>query len=108
MPSLPSQLAALSHLLSTRLQLYQPLLALSGRLDLALAQISMRRAAAEQVAGRQGGEGERYIEGESEDEEDVVRIEEGEEGEVEDIDMRVNGVNDEDHHGCVPFDSGCD
>lgn len=101
MPSLPSHLAALSQLLSTRLQLYQPLLALSGRLDLALAQISMRRAAAEQAVGKQGGEGERYIEGESEDEEDAVRIEVDEEGEVEDIDMRANGIDEDEQEECV-------
>lgn len=93
MPSLPLHLATLSQLLNTRLQLYQPLLSLSGRLDLAMAQITMRRIAAEQQAkmqvdGIEGGEGARYIEGESEDEEE---IEVGEEdGEIEDIDMLQN------------------
>ena len=88
----------MSQLLSTRLQLYQPLHSLSGRLDLALAQISMRRIAAEHAgnAGQQGGEGERYIEGESDDEEGAVPIEVDEEGEVEDVDMRANGLSDED------------
>ncbi|WVQ71424.1 hypothetical protein IAR50_000961 [Cryptococcus sp. DSM 104548] len=96
MPSLPQHLAQLSTLLQTRLELHQPLQTLSGRLDLALAQITMRRIAAEQAlahaedGGRKGGEGEVYIEGESEDED--VEIEVGEDGEVEDVDMR--GYND--------------
>jgi hypothetical protein len=50
MPSLPAQLATLSNLLATRMELYQPLLSLSGRLDLALAQINVRRLAAEQAS----------------------------------------------------------
>jgi U3 small nucleolar RNA-associated protein 5 len=97
MPSLPLHLASLSQLLSTRLELHQPLLSLSGRLDLALAQITMRRIAAEQAAanaaeaqvgGGKGSQGERYIEGESSDEEDVqVEVDDGE-GEIEDVDMR--------------------
>ncbi|KAK4689939.1 U3 small nucleolar RNA-associated protein 5, partial [Tremellales sp. Uapishka_1] len=92
MPSLPLHLATLSQLLQTRLQLHQPLLSLSGRLDLALAQISMRRIAAEQALedkSRTKKEGERYVEGESESEEDDVAIEVGDQdGEIEDIDMR--------------------
>ncbi|WVQ78071.1 hypothetical protein IAT38_000152 [Cryptococcus sp. DSM 104549] len=94
MPSLPLHLATLSQLLQNRLELYQPLQSLSGRLDLALAQITMRRIAAEQAlesarnGGQKGGEGEVYIEGESEDEDDVA-IEVGDEdGEIEDVDMR--------------------
>ncbi|ODN73495.1 hypothetical protein L202_07999 [Cryptococcus amylolentus CBS 6039] len=92
MPSLPQHLAQLSTLLQTRLELHQPLQTLSGRLDLALAQITMRRIAAEQAlahaedGGRKGGEGEVYVEGESDDED--VEIEVGEDGEVEDVDMR--------------------
>jgi U3 small nucleolar RNA-associated protein 5 len=88
-------LAALSSLLQNRLELYQPLLNLSGRLDLALAQISMRRIAAENMASQvQGKNGAaKYVEGESsdedsEEEDDEVGIEAGEEGEIEDIDMR--------------------
>lgn len=57
----------------------------------------MRRIAQEQaVAAHQGGEGGRYIEGESEDEEDAVPVEVDEGGEVEDVDMRANGISDED------------
>lgn len=95
MPSLPVQLAALSNLLATRMELYQPLLALSGRLDLALAQINMRRLAAEQAAigADEKNEGEHYIEGDSDDE---VAIEVGEEDEdaIEDINMMA-GSSDE-------------
>jgi U3 small nucleolar RNA-associated protein 5 len=98
MPSLPLHLANLSQLLNTRLQLYQPLLSLSGRLDLALAQITMRRIAAEQAEAMKldegkRGEGERYVEGESEDEDDdevVVEVGDGD-GEIEDVDMRAFG-----------------
>jgi len=97
MPSLPLHLAHLSQLLSSRLQLNQPLLALSGRLDLALAQISMRRIATEQAQGVNGSgeksEGAKYVEGESDDED--IPVEAGEEGEVEDIDMRANGSTDD-------------
>ena len=98
MPSLPLHLAALSQLLATRLQLYQPLLSLSGRLDLALAQISMRRLAAE-TANADAGEGQRYVEGESdseEDDEDIpIEVDQGGDGEVEDVDMRIYGFNEE-------------
>jgi len=91
MPSLPVHLATLSSLLQTRMQLYQPLLSLSGRLDLALAQISMRRIAAEQVTHADGkGEGVKYIEGESDDsdDDDDVHVEvDDDDGEIEDVDM---------------------
>ncbi|WWC85277.1 uncharacterized protein L201_000139 [Kwoniella dendrophila CBS 6074] len=92
MPSLPLHLATLSKLLQTRLETYQPLSTLSGRLDLALAQIQMRRLAAEAASqstlngGQKGGEGQLYIEGESDDE-DVVPIEVGEDGAIEDVNM---------------------
>ncbi|ORY25733.1 hypothetical protein BCR39DRAFT_471127 [Naematelia encephala] len=95
MPSLPVHLAQLSSLLATRLQLHQPLLNLSGRLDLALAQIQMRRLAAEQSQASIDGtsaksNGVVYVEGESEDEEEdeEVAVEVGEDGEIEDVDMR--------------------
>lgn len=101
MPSLPFHLASLSQTLQTRLQLYQPLLSLSGRLDLALAQIQMRQIAAigsnAEGGGRKGGEGDRYVEGESEDEDDddvVIEVGDGD-GEVEDVDMRAGGSEDE-------------
>ncbi|WVR05013.1 hypothetical protein IAU60_002025 [Kwoniella sp. DSM 27419] len=99
MPSLPLHLATLSQLLQTRLQMYQPLSTLSGRLDLALAQITMRRIAAEQASeaaksgGQKGGDGEVYIEGESDDED--VAIEMGDEGEIEDVNM-LAGSDDDD------------
>ena len=92
MPSLPAHLSALSRLLDQRLQLYNPLLQLSGRLDLALAQIAMRKVGLESQQRNKGGkEGERYVEGESdssEDEEDEeVEVEVDHGGEVEDVDM---------------------
>ncbi|WVN89037.1 uncharacterized protein L203_104253 [Cryptococcus depauperatus CBS 7841] len=118
-PSLPVHLVSLSQLLQNRLELYQPLTSLSGRLDLALAQIAMRRMAAEQALagdGQKGGEGEVYIEGESDDE---VPLEiGGDEGEVEDVDMRGfsesseesddgdEGVTDEESEDPLESESG--
>ncbi|KAL7422159.1 Small subunit (SSU) processome component [Cryptotrichosporon argae] len=93
MPSLPAQLAALSRLLATRMELHQPLLALSGRLDLALAQIAARRAAASKGPEDEGAA--RYVEGESDDEVEVEHGDEGE-GEVEDVDMMGGDSEDED------------
>lgn len=98
MPSLPLHLANLSQMLQTRLQLYQPLLSLSGRLDLALAQIQIRQQAPlnAEGGGRKGAEGEHYVEGESDDEDDDVAIEVGDgEGEIEDVDMRDIGSEEE-------------
>lgn len=98
--SLPVHLASLSQLLQNRLELNQPLQTLSGRLDLALAQITMRRIAAEQAlenaknGGQKGGEGEIYVEGESEDEDEIIEV--GEDGgEIEDIDMGGLSESDE-------------
>jgi U3 small nucleolar RNA-associated protein 5 len=92
MPSLPLHLANLSQLLQTRLQLYQPLLSLSGRLDLALAQIQIRQQAALQAEG--ADQGEHYVEGDSDDEEVAIETGDGD-GEIEDVDMR-NIASDED------------
>ena len=104
MPSLPAHLSALSKLLDQRLQLYSPLLQLSGRLDLALAQIQMRKvgldAQRERDGGRAKGKGEKYVEGESdssEDEEsdDDVEVEvDHDDGDAEDVNM-LNGGSDE-------------
>lgn len=97
-------MATLSRLLETRLQLNAPLLQLSGRLDLALAQITMRRIALEQANAASSrkqkdggevvdddddddGEGERYVEGES-DEDEEIEVGDGD-GEIEDVDMRA-------------------
>ncbi|BEJ15587.1 hypothetical protein CspHIS471_0501920 [Cutaneotrichosporon sp. HIS471] len=93
-PSLPAQLAQLSNLLASRMELYQPLVSLSGRLDLALSQIALRRQAAEAMEVDQG-DGEHYVEGESDDE---VPIEVGEEDEddIEDINMMAGSSDDDD------------
>lgn len=93
MPSLPLHLANLSQLLQTRLQLYQPLLSLSGRLDLAMAQIQIRQQAALQAEG--GDQAEHYVEGDSDDEEVVIETGDGD-GEIEDVDMRNIASEDED------------
>lgn len=92
LPSLPQQLSQLQRILDQRIELYQPLLSLSGKLDLALSQINVRRLALEK-AEDEHGEGEHYIEGESEDE---VEVEYGHDDEdVEDINMMA-GSSDED------------
>ncbi|CAK9781923.1 hypothetical protein CC85DRAFT_303686 [Cutaneotrichosporon oleaginosum] len=96
-PSLPGQLATLSNLLASRMELYEPLVSLSGRLDLALSQIALRRQAAEAMEVDKG-DGEHYVEGESDDE---VPIEVGEEDEddIEDINMMGGSSDDEDEDG---------
>ncbi|GMK55962.1 hypothetical protein CspeluHIS016_0210180 [Cutaneotrichosporon spelunceum] len=93
-PSLPAQLAQLSNLLASRMELYQPLISLSGRLDLALSQIALRRQAVEAMEIDKG-DGEHYVEGESDDE---VPIEVGEEDEddVEDINMMAGSSSEDD------------
>jgi U3 small nucleolar RNA-associated protein 5 len=103
MPSLPAHLGALSRLLDQRLQLYSPLLQLSGRLDLALAQIAMRKVGLEaQRCGQKKTSGERYVEGESEsesdeDEDEDVEVEvDHDDLDVEDINMLNGGSESED------------
>lgn len=93
-PSLPAQLAQLSNLLASRMELYQPLVSLSGRLDLALSQIALRRQAAENAMDLDKGDGEHYVEGESDEE---VQIEVGEEDEddIEDINMMAGSSDEE-------------
>ncbi|KAJ9118264.1 hypothetical protein QFC22_004175 [Naganishia vaughanmartiniae] len=106
-PSLPAHLASLSSLLNDRLQLYTPLLSLSGRLDLALAQIDARKALLAAEPHRQGNV---YIEGESDDDDDdsddddEVEIEQGgDEGEIEDIRIESRRDTDEsDDETAVP------
>ena len=110
---MPAHLAQLSTLLQDRLSLYQPLLSLSGRLDLALAQIEMRRLAQPIVSAEK--EGYHYVEGEESD--DEVVVEEGDDdGAIEDIDMRPNGVLGNESEGSEdevsededPLESGSD
>ncbi|GHJ89770.1 hypothetical protein NliqN6_6172 [Naganishia liquefaciens] len=102
-PSLPAHLASLSSLLGDRLQLYTPLIALSGRLDLALAQIEARKSLLAAEPQRQGNV---YIEGESDDEDDEdsdVEIEHGgDEGEIEDIRIESRRDTDESDEEAAP------
>lgn len=95
-PSLPAHLASLSSLLNDRLQLYTPLISLSGRLDLALAQIEARKSLLAAEPQRQGNV---YIEGESDDDDEddsEVEIEHGgDEGEIEDIRIESRRDTDE-------------
>lgn len=103
-PSLPAQLASLSNLLATRMELYQPLVSLSGRLDLALSQIALRRQAAENAMDLDKGDAEHYVEGESDDE---VPIEVGDEdeGSIEDINMMAGSSDEDDDEGESDEDS---
>lgn len=102
-PSLPAHLASLSSLLGDRLQLYTPLIALSGRLDLALAQIETRKSLLAAEPQRQGNV---YIEGESDDDDDEdsdVEIEHGgDEGEIEDIRIESRRDTDESDDEAAP------
>jgi U3 small nucleolar RNA-associated protein 5 len=84
-PSLPVHLASLSQLLQSRLQLHTPLLSLSGRLDLALAQIELRKSLVPPKPKRQGTF---YVEGESETDDDE---EDSDEDEDMDSDVEIEG-----------------
>jgi U3 small nucleolar RNA-associated protein 5 len=75
--------------LQTRLQLHTPLLSLSGRLDLALAQIELRKSLVPPKPKRQGAF---YVEGESDSEDDE---EDSDDDEDMDDDVEVEG-DDED------------
>src|SRR5580704_9292476 len=96
MPDLVARLSALHATLTTRLSLQESLLALSGRLDMALSQIEMRSSVAPApLAPRAKTSSDkqvtRYVEGESEDEEqmdaEVEKDNEDEAGSIEDVEL---------------------
>ncbi|KAG7090783.1 hypothetical protein E1B28_009868 [Marasmius oreades] len=95
MPDLVARLSGLHSTLTSRLTLQESLLSLSGRLDMVLSQIEMRRFAGPSAyatrkqSNSQKEEKRRYVEGESEEEdarmEVEVEVESDEEGSVEDV-----------------------
>ncbi|KAM0746073.1 hypothetical protein T439DRAFT_384341 [Meredithblackwellia eburnea MCA 4105] len=123
-PSLVHRLSTLHASLASRLVLYPQLLALEGRLELALGQIDMKPFSAvvpvgkvdKGGSGKKGGkkEGKRYVEGESDDEDEDDEEEEGgrdvemdeedseeeEEGSVEDVVL----ASDDDSEGDLDSD----
>lgn len=103
MPDLVTRLASLHSTITARLALRDPLLSLSGRVDLILSQMELRSSGATSIVkpekrkdSRKGKEPYRYVEGEStsEAESDVssaelMDIEKGgeDEGSVEDVEL---------------------
>ncbi|KAF8450358.1 hypothetical protein L210DRAFT_3608733 [Boletus edulis BED1] len=114
MPDLVARLAGLHATLTTRLALHESLLSLNGKLDTVLSQIEMRSSSAPAslasknrtpVHPDNARRPTRYVEGESEEEEDQMMnieppIESGdEEGSVEDVELggeSEDGDKDED------------
>lgn len=100
-PNLLARLEPLHRLINERLALTGPLMALAGRLDLALAQMELREAGKEEESAR---EGSRYVEGESSEEDDSEDEEEValEEGDIEDVGL--GGDSDEDDEDASDVD----
>lgn len=109
MPDLVARLSGLHATLTQRLTLQESLLSLSGRLDMVISQIDMRssgppaplslpknkksRSKANQVR-----ETRRYVEGESEDDEEQMEVEvesADEEGSIEDVELGGEESGDE-------------
>ncbi|KII94398.1 hypothetical protein PLICRDRAFT_99663 [Plicaturopsis crispa FD-325 SS-3] len=110
MPDLVARLAGLHATLTSRLTLQDSLLSLNGRLDMVLSQIEMRSSAApaplslpktkkpSDAPGKR--QAKRYVEGESEDEEQMdVEVEMGsdaDEGSIEDVELGGDSQDEED------------
>lgn len=116
MSDLVTRLAGLHATLAARLSLRESLLSLSGRLDMVLQQINLRASASAAPAplshgGKNGKvpaagarEPRRYVEGESEEEEELetmeVEPEEGSDvGSVEDIELGAESGSEDDGDG---------
>ncbi|KIJ70242.1 hypothetical protein HYDPIDRAFT_79324 [Hydnomerulius pinastri MD-312] len=111
MPDLVARLAGLHATLTSRLALQDSLLSLNGKLDMVLSQIEMRSSTApaplaskKDNTSRPNGlrQPTRYVEGESEDDEDQMNVEPSiesgdEEGSVEDIEL--GGESEDDDEG---------
>ncbi|CDZ96484.1 WD40 repeat-containing protein [Phaffia rhodozyma] len=103
-PNLLVKLEPIHRVLNERIALNAPLLSLSGRLELALAQIEARQQQQASQAARAAGKssnGGTYIEGESSDssssDEESGSEEEGEDvGEMEDVGFGIGSDEDED------------
>jgi len=117
MPDLVARLAGLHATLSARLTLRESLLSLSGRLDMVLQQVDLRASAApaplahggkkgKVPAGKAGArEPRRYVEGESEQEEEAaeameVELEEASDaGSVEDVELGAESMSEAEDDG---------
>ncbi|KAF7967304.1 hypothetical protein HWV62_34761 [Athelia sp. TMB] len=110
MPDLVARLAGLHATLTARLTLQDSLLSLSGRLDMVLSQIEMRSSAAPApLAPHKGAsrnaqskrEVTKYVEGESDDEEDdgmdvEVEVDSGDDaGSIEDVELGGDSQEDD-------------
>lgn len=110
MPDLVARLSGLHATLTTRLALQDSLLSLGGRLDMVLSQIEMRSSAAPAILVPQKNneprstqkkrEPRKYVEGESEDEDQMdveVEMASGDdEGSVEDIELGADSQEESD------------
>jgi U3 small nucleolar RNA-associated protein 5 len=112
MPDLVARLSGLHATLTTRLTLQESLLALSGRLDMVLSQIEMRSSAAPAPLALQKGnvpfnaqgkrEARKYVEGESDDDENAhmdveVEMESDDDvGSIEDVELGGDSQDDSD------------
>lgn len=110
MPDLVARLSGLHATLTSRLALQDSLLSLSGRLDMVLSQIELRSSnapaplAVAPKAKRAKVENavvKRYVEGESEDDEEMeVEVENGDdEGSLEDVEFGKDGDESSEDHG---------
>lgn len=111
MPDLVARLSGLHATLTTRLTLQERLLSLSGRLDLVLSQIELRSSVAPAplvprkntkntaAAAQAKREPQRYVEGESSDEDEQmdVEVEDGgdDTGSVQDIELGGDSQEDD-------------
>ena len=112
MPDLVARLSGLHATLTARLTLQDSLLSLSGRLDMVLSQIEMRSSAAPATLVLHKGnimhnaqgkpEVRRYVEGESEDDENIqmdIEVEMGsgdDAGSIEDVELGGDSQDDSD------------
>jgi U3 small nucleolar RNA-associated protein 5 len=101
MPDLVTRLAGLHATLTARLSLRESLLSLSGRLDMVLQQVDLRSSVAPTPMASRSKKGKapahtvdtpktrHYVEGESEETEDVMEVEEegSDAGSVEDVEL---------------------
>ncbi|KIJ45722.1 hypothetical protein M422DRAFT_251023 [Sphaerobolus stellatus SS14] len=107
LPDLVTRLSGLHATITARLALRDPLLALSGRLDMVLTQIELRAsggptplAAEGKRAKKAKREPTKYVEGETSESEDEMEIEIGDDaGSVEDVELGGESGSDEDDEG---------
>jgi len=112
MPDLVARLSGLHNTITTRLSLQESLLSLSGRLDMVLSQIEMRSSVgpaplaprAEKRMPKESDKVTRYVEGESEEEEEKMEVavekDSGDDaGSVEDVELGGESPGEESEEG---------